>query len=257
MHIVMEDNVSNDTVNRPTALSRKQRELIRQTPQSILATLMDTLLVNSLHSFDEVTSNDSSLIDRVLGIPLNFSSFTISSSHDLSRARIQTTINLVPEISSIIFTQQTHFPLPTILEWHPEIKNKTGIVIFAQDPLPLYGSPRMEILQPALFPEILDDELRIIFSQEFVDAERFDEQSLVAYTDQIDNESQWVSRIGTNPIRIVANAVFGKYPTDPIISSKEANYILASESSSELLSRGRILIIIAPDARKQGGTIHE
>jgi hypothetical protein len=53
-----------------------------------------------------------------------------------------------------------------------------------------------------------------------------------------------LSRVGTNPLRIMARGVFGETPTDPIIDREDARVNLTSEVNRRLLREGRVALVL-------------
>jgi hypothetical protein len=50
--------------------------------------------------------------------------------------------------------------------------------------------------------------------------------------------------VGNNPLRIIARAVYGIRPTDPVIDREDALLILSSEENLRLLREGRVAIML-------------
>ena len=50
--------------------------------------------------------------------------------------------------------------------------------------------------------------------------------------------------VGNNPLRVIARAVYGIRPTDPVIDREDALLILSSEDNLRLLREGRVAIML-------------
>jgi len=65
---------------------------------------------------------------------------------------------------------------------------------------------------------------------------------VAAYSSSLD-ERPFLERIGYNPLRVFAIGLFGKYPTDILLSREDGYRILSRPHNRQLLKEGRILII--------------
>jgi hypothetical protein len=50
--------------------------------------------------------------------------------------------------------------------------------------------------------------------------------------------------VGPNPLRILAQGVYGTRPTDPVIDRDDAITIIANEENRKLLREGRVVIVL-------------
>jgi hypothetical protein len=53
--------------------------------------------------------------------------------------------------------------------------------------------------------------------------------------------------VGENPLRIFASEVFGKRPTDIVISDEDALQIISNPHNRELLKQGKVAFVISED----------
>jgi hypothetical protein len=113
--------------------------------------------------------------------------------------------------------------------------------------LPVHGTRERARLEPCLYPEIYDDQMRLVLERLMVRPDAVRRWGVAAYTDEVD-EGPWISRIGQSPIRILAGGIFGSIPTDIKIPVEQADRILASDHNRRLLTEGRILIIIESES---------
>lgn len=154
-------------------------------------------------------------------------------------------------LSALLIRHQKAASLPRPLT--PQIsKNYTGIVIFAQDALPIYGRQGTSLLIPCLFPKIWDSEGTLVYERNMVIPEIAKTRGIVRYSTAdkviqstpsgIDPALQ--DLIGERPLRILADKVFGTMPTDPVISKDDALVLLSSDNNRRLLAEGRVVIII-------------
>jgi hypothetical protein len=58
--------------------------------------------------------------------------------------------------------------------------------------------------------------------------------------------------VGNNPLRIVANGVYGQTPTDPVIDREDALLIFSSEANRRLLREGKVALILEKNTLTTG-----
>jgi hypothetical protein len=174
-------------------------------------------------------------------------------SNDGENIRSDYYISLVKAASHLV-THSTPTPLPHIVA-PPTTPAFTGLVIVADMPLPIHGKRESARLAPCIFPRVWDDTMRLILDRTFVPPSFFKDKALVHYADReaiFDNTPSNLSPdleaiVGDHPLRIIAVAVQGKRPTDPIIAAQDANILLAPPNRA-ILQSGRIAIICSPEA---------
>jgi hypothetical protein len=132
----------------------------------------------------------------------------------------------------------------------------TGIIIIAEDKLPVHGRKNSEELLPCLFPKIWDTEMNLIYDKEMTKPDWGADFTMVHYTGAgsiFENTPSGLSTnlqkvVGDKPLRIIARGVFGINPTDPIIDRSDALIILSSETNKQLLNEGRVAFIVPAGA---------
>ncbi|MDR2797282.1 MAG: polymerase [Treponema sp.] len=126
----------------------------------------------------------------------------------------------------------------------------TGILIIADEALPVHGKHVTALTRPCLFPKVWDTDMNLIYEQSMVDPQQV--QSIVRYVspNQIFRstpsglEDELIRLVGSNPLRIIAQGVFGIHLTDPIIDRQDALQIVSLEDNRKLLREGRIAIVL-------------
>jgi hypothetical protein len=118
----------------------------------------------------------------------------------------------------------------------------TGLVIYAQGPLPAVGTGSTAALRPALFPRIWDENMNLVLEKGQVRASSLSAWGMVGYLDRLDEEAIR-QRAGTDPLRVAARAVFGKLPVDVVIPVEAARQLLTVAQNVEALRLGRICIV--------------
>ena len=127
----------------------------------------------------------------------------------------------------------------------------TGIIIIADEELPIHGRRSQSYAEPCLFPKIWDTNMDLIYEKNMFNPSG--PQALIArYTvrDSIFRptpsglEGELASFVGPNPLRILAREVFGVNPTDLVIDRDDAMKILSTDNNRRLLREGRLLLVL-------------
>jgi hypothetical protein len=124
----------------------------------------------------------------------------------------------------------------------------TGIIIIADEELPIHGKRADALPVPSFAPKIWDSTMNLLFDRNKIQPETMP----FSY---MDAENIFSSRpgglstqaeaiVGTNPLRIIAVEVFGERPTDPVIAAADALKILSNEDNRRLLREGKLIIIL-------------
>jgi len=133
------------------------------------------------------------------------------------------------------------------------VRDYTGIIIIADEELPVHGRYTAALAVPCLFPKIWDSEMNQLYARDAVDPDLL--RATTAFVSYISRESimraapsamdpDLIARVGDKPLRIMARGLFGAVPTDPIIDREDAMLILSSENNRRLLREGRIVIVL-------------
>lgn len=135
-----------------------------------------------------------------------------------------------------------------------KVRDYTGIIIIADESLPVHGRNTAALLRPCLFPKIWDSGMGLVYERGMTNSEAgmvcyvSRESVLAASPSGLDEKL--LSRVGSNPLRIMARGVFGETPTDPIIDSEDARIILSSGANRRLLREGRVAVVLDRSALK-------
>lgn len=131
---------------------------------------------------------------------------------------------------------------PRVMQPRPT-KAYTGIVIYADEELPVHGTRGTARAAACLFPKIWDSEMGLVFERNMLDPEIARARGVVRYAGAGDPATH-EDLVGREPLRILARGLFGERPTDPIIDRDDALKLLSSEENRRLIREGRILIIL-------------
>jgi hypothetical protein len=135
----------------------------------------------------------------------------------------------------------------------------TGIIIIADEEVPVHGRQTKAFPKPCLFPKIWDSRMNLIYERDMTDPELSSVNGMVRYISRgaimgaspSGIDGSLIPLIGENPLRIMAGGVFGVEPTDPVISEEDALIILSSESNRRLLREGRVAIVLNRESLKK------
>jgi len=102
---------------------------------------------------------------------------------------------------------------------------------------------------PCLFPKIWDSEMNLIYERSMLVSRNSPMVRYFSPKSIFQNNPSGLSLelreiVGERPLRIFACGVFGIKPTDLIIDRSDAMLIISSEENRELLSQGRVAIIL-------------
>jgi hypothetical protein len=228
----------------PAERSRVYREAGSGIAGSFISAAAGLQIDSATRLSDWINTNPRKLSDltsRIEATPLEAGTY----SREFGSLSLRYRIPLFPDIAGTFIEHRRGYTLPASLFYVPSAPF-SGILIYASGELPVHGENRSAELRPALFPRIWDTEMKLLFESRMMDREDLLRTGPVAYTDSLNAEAI-AKRVGPNPIRILARGVFGLTPTDPIIPREDALAIRNSSEGAELLRRGKIMIVIAPE----------
>ncbi len=200
-----------------------------------------SLLVDSYRDVGQTTSDGTISVDDLLGF-LNKGARTgarFSSDFASYRATYEFPLTRLSEL----FVRHTvpHEPPPS-LRFVPT-KRYTGVVIYAAGEYPVQGEHVDARLVPALFPRIYDETMSLVLERNMMDPAAIRRWGLVAYASDLSDPSL-ESRVGDDPLRIMAYRVFGTNRTDIVITEEDALKILNLADNRALLREGRVVVVL-------------
>jgi len=143
--------------------------------------------------------------------------------------------------SGPIEAERPLIPVPTA--------NYTGIIIIADEQLPVRGRRALALMEPCLFPKIWDTDMNLVFERNMIASNlmvRYAVRESIFRPTPSGLEGELAAFAGPNPLRILAREVFGVTPTDPVIDREDALKIL---SAAEMVSFGTVGEDGGPDIR--------
>jgi hypothetical protein len=128
----------------------------------------------------------------------------------------------------------------------------TGIIIIANEELPVHGRNTRALPRPCLFPKIWDTEMNLIYERNMLEAGVGQSRGMIRYVSEgavfrptpSGLEGELADLVGPHPLRIIARGVFGSLPTDPVIDRSDALLIIAAEENRRLLREGRVVLVL-------------
>lgn len=139
----------------------------------------------------------------------------------------------------------------------------TGIIIIADESLPVHGRSTRALAVPCLFPKLWDSGMNLIYERNMLDPQaeldsggkrikvqdwgmiRYAARESVTRNTPSGLDDELIKRVGANPLRIMAREIFGAVPTDPVIDRDDALLILSGEHNRRLLREGRVIIVLS------------
>ena len=174
---------------------------------------------------------------------------------DLRRMSVSRTI-LLSSMSEYLIRHSRSSRIPRTLT-PVSSASYTGIIIIAAEELPVYAMRSTALAVPCLFPKIWDSDMNLIYERNIMEARNV---TMVRYSTPekiLQNNPSGLSPelrqiIGDRPVRIFARSVFGVNPTDLIIDREDALTIISSEENRQLLSQGKVVIILDDSVLRHG-----
>ncbi|MDR0447094.1 MAG: polymerase [Treponema sp.] len=239
-------NLQKAGIKLPAGRSQAEALLEDEFPELIRPVLME-LQVDS-------SSTVADLINRGELFPTVFMGKTRSVppalSPDLITILSRYSVNLTGISAELVGHSRIQRASPPLVP--APVNSYTGIIIIADENLPVHGKNVSARAVPCFFPRIWDHEMNLIYERTMIDPGISRETGTVRYVSRekimranpSSLDRDLVKRVGENPLRIVARGLFGVMPTDPIIDKEDALLILSSENNRRLLSEGRIAIVL-------------
>jgi hypothetical protein len=221
-----------------------EREIERLLPGLFMSAVVD-IPFDSYRTIGERLKEDQLLFQRLESTAVDSVSKRYSRvREDLREIQVQYRFPFYGEGGFVapLITHSRPYPVERKLGFVPS-RNFTGLVIYAGGELPAHGKDIRQKVRPALFPTLYDEDMNRILSVEMCDPNFLKRWGMVAYSDS-EADSALLERIGAAPLRTVARGVFGINATDLLLPKDAVDRLLVREANRELLSRGRVLIVI-------------
>lgn len=198
------------------------------------------LPVDSWRSLQDCVNDGSLAEEAILGLPEAAKAGPASFSKDMRHYNESFVLGL-GEVASLLVRHEKARPLGTSLQYRPS-RAYTGIVIRAKGSLPVHGEHVEASLAPCLFPRVYDDSMELILERNTVAPEAIIAWGEAGYATSLDASA--MRRVGEDPLRIEAEAIFGTDRTDLIISRDDALKITALAENRALIAAGKVLFLV-------------
>jgi hypothetical protein len=235
-------------IRLPAGRARAEALLEEDGPELALSFIMDlqadsSATLRSLVDRGELSFHDAAFLAREAA-----ESVPPAISADLSSMSVRYTYSLAAISGRLMRHTRPRDIQPPLIPSPAD--NYTGIIIIADESLPVHGKQTRALVRPCLFPKIWDSGMNLIYERNMIDPGyaggmvRYAVRDLVTASSPSGLDEALVSLAGTNPLRIMARSVFGVVPTDPVIDREDALLILSTENNRRLLREGRVVLIL-------------
>ena len=249
LRVTVERAVSAIGAQGPAAISETQRAIRRDATELIVDALAGVAF-DSYHTVETLVSEQEALIGDLERAARSARAVDATSSPDLQSARVTFVVDLYADLASRLVDRDRAARIDPILGWVATTEY-SGIIVYAADDLPVFGTGTIAPVEPALFPGIYylrtpQELLYRLAESEHLEPDVVATRGPAAYTDDV-QATGLADRIGSNPLRILAIGAFGRRPSDIVISEQDAAKILGSRHNTSLLAQGRVVIVVDPD----------
>ncbi len=248
VHSVVSLDAKSRGITLPTGRNAAYQILEMETP-SLLKDTFFSITVNSSQRLGDLVRSGEISLTELNGIieagkktPPVFSTDlkTVSLSHTVSIAQIGS-----------LFIRHNRAYTPKIPLDEIATRPYSGILVDARGKLPVHGEYVSAPLAPCLQPKLWSADMDRVYDKNMVDPAIARARGIVSYQTSTD-ERLYEERIGSDPLRISARAVYGQYRTDPIISWEDYLKIMTVPENRKLLAEGKVVIICDPKALEGG-----
>jgi len=198
------------------------------------------LTIDSKTNGKEYITEHPNTIEAILELAADFTKDSSIFSLNFKTLITTYSINIYPDIAGLFLNHSRTTILTPNLDFVPS-SSFSGIVIYVDTNLPLYGKHSTGNYAPCLFPRVYNEQLDLIVDPLMVNPEIIKKEGIVGY--QTSAKTLDPARIGNSPLKIKARGIFGINNTDLIISTRDAEKILSRMKNLELIKQGKILII--------------
>ena len=242
LEIIITSTFSDMTKPLPS-IKFSTEENIKKSLKYILLNGIELVTIDSRTTGEDFIKMHPSIINSIVDIvPSMIKEHSLFSS-DFKSLNTKYTLDIYPDIATLFIPHSRTSTVTSTLNFIPSA-DFSGIVIYVDNMLPMYGKQNTGSFSPSLFPKIFDQELNLVIGPLMVDPEIIKKTGIVGY--QGLSDSLDLVRIGRNPLKVKARGIFGINNTDLIISTRDADKILSRQNNIDLILQGKILIIHEP-----------
>lgn len=203
-----------------------------------------SILIDSDTTIDDMVRGGTVTLEQVTDIIENGKRTVDVFDRDGITLKTTNTINMI-EISRFLsrhrYPTAPREPIDVIAS-----RKYSGIIIDARGTLPVHGEYISDNVSPCFYPKIWNTNMDVVFERAMVSLSTIQSNSIVKY-DWSEDRSRYEDRVGSDPLFITAEKVYGKNRTDPIIRDDDALRILTIPENRKLLTEGKIVILLDKD----------
>ncbi|MDR0690211.1 MAG: polymerase [Spirochaetaceae bacterium] len=248
-------NLSSAGIRIPLGRSRGEEILTVEYPRLIRPYLL-SLPVDSSGTLEDMINRGELPLSDIGGFIRSARQVPSALSADLVSISSQHTLNMNTIGAAFIRHRRPAEIKRTLTP--ASVKAYTGIIIIADNELPVHGRNIRSLPLPCLFPKIWDTEMNLIFERNMLEPGvgkttgmvRYAAENAIFHPTPSGLEGDLLDLVGPNPLRIIARGVFGIRPTDPVIDREDALIIISSEENRRLLREGKVVLILHRDVLK-------
>lgn len=228
----------------------RAEDILRESFPSLIRPSLLSVRVDSNSTVKDLVDRGSLSLEELDTAVLGARKVPPSLSADLSRMTGRYTVFL-RDLAALFTRHRRAVEAPRPLIPVPRA-DYTGILIIADEELPVHGRRLSAFTEPCLFPKIWDSEMNLVYERNMFDPALKTARLMVRYAAResvfrptpsgLDADIE--ALIGPNPLRIIAGEAFGITPTDPVIAREDALKILSSENNRRLLNEGRVVLVL-------------
>lgn len=237
---IMVESYLND-LNKPLpSLKHSIESNLKQKLPYILLDGIELITINSSTTGENFIKQHPNIITSILNLSSEVVKVSSLFTDNFKILNTKYTLDIYPHIAEIFIPHTRTSKLYPILDFIPS-SDFTGIIIYVDRKLSMYGKQSMGSFNQSLFPKIFDEKLNLIIGPLMVDPEIIRESGTIGYQELYDTID--LERTGLNPLKLKARGIFGINNTDLLISARDADKILSRQNNLDLIKQGKILII--------------
>ncbi|MHC6203280.1 polymerase [Breznakiellaceae bacterium SP9] len=280
LNVVMGLDLSSARLRLPSGRLQAEELLREQYPRRVRPFLFN-LPVDSNTKLEDWTNRSTYTLKQLDALTLSSREIPSNLSADFSTMNARYLLDLFP-LSSDLIKHNRAEDLRRVIG-PASAAAYTGLIIIADELLPAYGRNSSTQVQPCFLPRIWDSAMELVYELNTIDParslrpyerdtrnptgplvinedkdlpqNRFLKDAVVRYTGRASvfaptpsGLTPEIERIvGSNPLRILAQSVYGERPTDPVINADDALALFVNPENHRILREGRVVIVIDQD----------
>lgn len=221
-------------------------ETLREASPRLIRPYLLALRVDSGSTIADLIDRGELSLGELDGLSLETGKTPPSLSADLTRMIGRYTV-LIEQISALLARHRQAAepgrPLVPV-----QAADYTGIIIIADEELPIHGRNTWALAAPCLFPKIWDTSMNLVYERNMTQPGtpevRYSSTDSIFRPTPSGLEGDLAALVGPNPLRILAREIFGITPTDLVIDRDDALKILSTDNNRRLLREGRVLLVL-------------